>query len=120
MAHSADALHYLKCVLHGQTFTDFLDPAMHVEQPCFQMNDLLTDHTEAKVARLNDPGMNRTDRNFVDSLSLHCAEWKGPLLGPRGRDFPVHILAQGVVTTRPVIVQDQAARVRMADRYDAQ
>src|SRR5258708_1500977 len=43
---------------------------MREVEPNLEIDDRLTDHTEAKGARLNNPGMAWTDGNFISALAL--------------------------------------------------
>ena len=54
----------------GCALGQLLDPAVGVEEPRLQVQDRLADGREAEVARLDDPGVDRPDRDLDDLVAL--------------------------------------------------
>src|SRR5260370_35482930 len=84
-----------------------------------EIDDRLTDHTEAKVARLNNAGMHWADGNFINALAT---DWR-----ERERRTIVlqvirrhGILAKREVVLRPERVPHQRPWIRMSNRFDAE
>ena len=49
-----------------------LDPLVHVAEPLLEPKHLLPDDREAEVARFDDAGVDRPDRNLVHAVALHA------------------------------------------------
>ena len=47
---------------------------MHVAQALLEPKHLFADDLEAEMARLDDPGVHRTDGNLVDAVALDAHE----------------------------------------------
>src|SRR5258708_8747382 len=78
-ADAADPLRQDQRALDRPSFDRFLDPAMRVEEPGLEIEHGLAHPAEAEVARLDDPGVDRPDRNLPHSIRVH----PGPV-PPRG------------------------------------
>ena len=57
-------------LLPGQGFEPFLDPLVHVAELLLEVEDVLAHGLETEMARLDDAGMHRSDRDLVDPLSF--------------------------------------------------
>ena len=58
-------------VLERAAFRCPLEPAVLVEEPSVDMEDLFADEVEAKVPRLDHAGVHRPDRDLVGVAALH-------------------------------------------------
>src|SRR5260370_27841621 len=88
-------------------------------EPNLEIDDRLTDHTEAKVARLNNAGMDWTDGNFIYGLA---ADWR-----ERERCAVIFevvwrhgIFSEWKVGLRPEGVPQEWSWMRMSKRFDAE
>ena len=88
---------------------------MGIEVPQFKMEDGIADNTETKVPRLNDAGMYGTDRHFADPGPLHFEKLVLAFCPRHMRDIVDH----GMDVFRPILVEQQRTRVRVADALDA-
>ncbi len=61
-------------LLQRQTAEQFIDAFVDVAEPLLQPNDCLTVAGETKMPRLDDAGVNRTDRDLMQALTLHRQE----------------------------------------------
>jgi hypothetical protein len=50
------------------------DSLVRVAEPLFQAQHLLADDRKAEVPRLDDPGMNRADRDLMDAVAADANE----------------------------------------------
>ena len=75
-AGAADSLDQRQGVRGGSTFDELLDAAMGVEQSSLQVQHNLADRGESKVARLDNPGVDRPDRQVADPVALQGGERK--------------------------------------------
>ena len=66
---SADGLCDLYRLLWGFPFGQFLDAAVLVKHPDFEIENSLTNDAETEMPGFDDPGMHRADRNLVDSFA---------------------------------------------------
>jgi hypothetical protein len=70
------------------------------------------------MTRLNHPGVNGTDRNFIHALAFDRSKWKrSPIVAEFRRH---HVGAQRVKALRPESVADERPRIRMPYRRDAE
>ena len=71
-AHAAQALRDVAgTVLEARALGGALEAAVLVEESRVEVEDLLADEVEAEVPRLDDPGVNRSDRDLVGVSALH-------------------------------------------------
>ena len=61
-----------------------LDALVHIAQPLFEPHHRLAIRGEAEMARLDDAGMDRADRDLVQALALDRQERTAPV-SLRGR-----------------------------------
>jgi hypothetical protein len=80
ISHSAVARHALGqagCLLEFGTGHETLDAAMDIAQPLLEPDDGLAAGGEAEMARLDDSGMYRSDRDLVEAFAIGWQEWIG-------------------------------------------
>ncbi len=99
------------------TLDELLEAAMDEEESRVEVEDPLADRREAEVAGLDDPGVDRADRELVDALAVDLERHEAPL-GVGRPDVGRDVLAERVVAARPALVEDEPTRVGVADRDD--
>ena len=99
---------------------ELLDATMGVEQARFEVQHHLADGREAEVPRLDDAGVDRPDRDLDDAVAVQAVERLHRRRDARRRRGRIEVLAQRVDASRPLLVQDQAARVRVPLGFQAQ
>ena len=113
-AGPADPLGDLEHLVEPLPFGQLLQPAVAVEEARLQVEDHLANRGKAEVPRLDDPGVDRPDRNLHDPLAVQVVE-AVRRAGHAGHGHGgIEVLAQGVYALRPVVVQHQPAGVGMA------
>ena len=103
----------------GEILEELLGSLVRVEHAQLQVEDGLAGDGEVEVAGLDDAGMNRADRNLEDALSV-----SGPVDVPLAFKRRQHGVERKILAQRmhvgPVIVERHAARIRMADGFEAE
>ena len=72
------------------------------------------------MAGLDDPGVDRPDRDLDHPLAVHAGHGHVIVRDARDRLAPIEVLAQRVHAVRPVRMQHEPARVGVALRIDAE
>src|SRR5215212_1322587 len=67
---------------------------VRIEQSHLQVQDRLPRHAETEVSRLDDPGMNGTDRDFEHTFAGNGTKWVVMAFHTRDRCIPAKVLAQ--------------------------
>ena len=117
-AGAASTFHPENSLFRRQSFQRFFNAPMREKQSRIEMDHILARLTEAEISRLNDPGMNRTDRHLEHPLAMDA----GPLVfrrlllrfGALGE-----VLSQGMTTRRPMLMQHQRSQIGMPHRHKA-
>ena len=104
----------------GQFGETPLHALVHVAEALLQAQHLLADHREAEVARLDDPGMYRTDRDLVNAVAFDVHERivVGKSVG--GNDRQVGVVAQRARAGLPQPVVEPGPRVARSGCADAE
>ena len=92
---------------------------MGVKHPQLQIQNRLARDAEQEMPRLDDARVNRADGHLKNPLAFHGNELVALALKRRQLRPQIKILAQRM-HVRPVVVQRAAARVRMADQFQAE
>ena len=106
-------------MLHRQILEKFLRAFVGVKHPQLQIQHRLARDAEQKMSRLDDARVNRADGHLKNALAFDGAELVALALKRRQLRPQIKILAQRM-HLRPVVVQRAAARVRMADQFQAE
>src|SRR3989339_885627 len=59
----------------GKRLKKLFNTSVCVSQFCFQQDDFLSVNTESEVSRFNNSGMNRTDRDFINSFPFNLLKF---------------------------------------------
>ena len=86
-----------------------------IEVPQFEMEDGIADDTEAEMPRLNDAGVDGTDRHFANPVPLYSEEAVLAFCPGHMRNIVDH----GMDVFRPILVEQQRTRVRVPLALDA-
>src|SRR5258708_24028038 len=119
-ADAADPLCQDQRALDGPSFGRFLDPEMRVEESGLEIEHELAHPAEAEVARLDDPGVDRPDRDLDDPLAVHAGHGHIVMHDAGDPGAPSEVLAQWMHSMRPIGMEDQPARVRVSLRVEAE
>ena len=92
---------------------------MDVAEAFFEPHHRLAIDGEAEVARLDDAGVHRPDRDLEDTFAFDPAERKGLPLVVKVRACD-DIAAERVIARGPELVEREPAEVGMAVRHDAE
>src|SRR5690348_640255 len=92
---------------------------MNVEEAKLEIEHRLARHAEPEVPRFNDACMHRPDRHLENTFSFDFPEIVPLSLKWRQLSAQVEILPQGIYL-RPVVVQRAAARIGVADQFQAE
>ena len=103
----------------GAALEQSLDPLVHEPQPGLHVEDRLSDDGEAEVTRLDDAGVNRTDRDLVDAGPLDGEEGVGLGLLVEWRRGSA-VVTHRIPAPRPVLMQHQAGGLMMPGELDAE
>ena len=103
----------LRRLLDGRARHQQLDALMDIAEALFEPHDGFAIGGEAEVSRLNDAGVNRTDRNAVQAFALHRQERVG-------RSFAglLRICVQRMLNIPEAEIEPRP-RIRRADRLEA-
>ncbi len=116
---AGDALGQLHPFGGGPAFEQLLDAFVGEEQVHLQVDHRLAHHAEAEMARLDDAGMHRPDRDLVDAFALDRQEGIG-----RAIAFEIirgdRIFAQRVEAFGPEGMAHQADGVGVPGELDAE
>ena len=88
---------------------------MGEEEPGVEVQHPFPHRRKAEMARFDDPGMDRANRKLIDALAVRLERDVAPI-AERWRNAGRHVLAQRVVALRPAFVEDEPARIRVAQR----
>jgi hypothetical protein len=69
-----DPLSEFNPIVGAPSLKKFLNPTVYEPQAGFQLKYGLTDNREAEVARLDDPGVHRPDRDLVNTRAINSQE----------------------------------------------
>jgi hypothetical protein len=122
MAHSRVARNRLcqeQAVPPGEPLEALLDSLVDVEEPELQVQHRLTGHPEAKVARLDDAGMDGSYRYFEDALAGHRTKRVSRSADPCDSRVVWEVLAKRPGLVRPVVMQRDALHIGMARGNEA-
>ena len=97
----------------GQIFEELFHSAVFPKVPDLQLQNWLPGHGKTEVPRLDDPRMDRSDRDLKNPLALDVAKGVLPLLAFQ-HGVPREILLKRVCPLGPVLVTDQPAQVRVS------
>ena len=103
----------------GHGLEQFFNALVDVEHPQLQVEHRFARHAEKKMARLDDARVDRADRHLEHAFAFDRAEFVAHAAEGRQLGARVEVLAQRP-NVRPVVVQDAAGRVGMADELDAE
>ncbi len=110
---AADPSRELGGALEARAAHQRVDALVGVAEPLLEPHDRLAAGVEAEMARLDDPGVDRADRNLMQARSLGFEEGVGVGRAVVGCAVPER-MAQ-----RPAAVIEPAAAVRRAEREEA-
>ena len=103
----------------GQIFKKLFGPFVNVEHAQLQIKHGFSCNAEEEMARFNDASMNGADRDLEDTLALYGAEFV-PVALKRGKLCAhIEIFAERK-NFGPVVVKSAAARVWVADKFEAE
>ena len=106
-------------VRDGQSFEEFLNALVHVKHAELQVEHRFARRAEQEVAGLDDARVDRAHRYLEDTFAFDLAEFVPRPIEGRELRAQFKILAQRV-NFRPIVVQNAAARVGMAEQFDAE
>src|SRR5512143_700785 len=104
----------------GQPLETLLRSLVNVEQPELEVQDRFTRDAEAKMSRLDDAGVNRSDGYLEHSLAGHRPEWMECSGDARHDAIAGKVLAERPGAIRPIVVKRDTSRIWMALGDDAE
>ena len=87
---------------------------MDVEQPKLEVQDRFARDAEAKMSRLDDAGVNGSDRHLKHPFAGHGSKWMEVSGDARHDPIVRKVLAERPRSIRPVVVKRDTCRIRMA------
>src|SRR5215813_1941607 len=103
----------------GQVLEQFFCPFVHIKHPQLQVEDWFARYAEKKVSRLDNARVDRSHGHLKNTLAFHLTKFMPWPVELRKFRAQIEILAQRI-DLRPIVVQRTAARVRMANEFEAE